>query len=46
MEQNNPAKPGIVTSNLDNLDLDITELDARLEMASAMPDWWIGGGRE
>jgi hypothetical protein len=35
--------------NASELNLDITELDARLEMAHglppvAQPDWWIGGG--
>ncbi len=40
-----------MTDNTDvdshDLDLEIAELDARLEMimpVSHVPDWWIGGG--
>ena len=34
-----------VRPEVNDLDLDVTELDARLEMASIMPDSWWGGGQ-
>jgi hypothetical protein len=40
------AAPANVELDVTCLDLDVTELDARLEMApiGIQPDWWIGGG--
>jgi hypothetical protein len=48
MNNHSDAAPANIDVALTYLDLDVTELDARLEMApiGVRPDWWIGGGAD